>query len=231
MNKPKKQEPRTRVQRRLEEKKNSKREDIRTNKNSKKNSSIISILFIILVISIIGVFFVISIGNKKDTDGYFVKEEKNNATTLFNKIISISEENYPKTPEDVVTIYTDGYKLLYGEKIKDLSIVPTILQKQRILLSDEILNKNPADEQQKNVYASIENLKKNKVKLTNVVVKPVMYDTKDENLAYVRVEQKDNLFQTYYYIYHLQKSLDGKWRISGWYNTDADYNIIKKEDK
>lgn len=196
---------------------------------TKKGNNIIGILFIVLVVCILVGFFVISMIKNRDTAGYFNKDDKIAAEAIYEKVMSISEENYPITPEEVVTLYTEGYKLLYGDKIKDTSIVPNILEKQRILLSDEILTNNPIEEQEKNVLSSMENIKNNKVRLTSVEIKPVMYDPSDSNVAYVKVDKKDNLFQTYYYLYYLERQPDEKWKITGWYNTDENYNIIEQE--
>ncbi|WP_250277818.1 DUF6715 family protein [[Clostridium] colinum] len=195
---------------------------------TKKGNNVIGILFIILVIFILIGFFVFSSINSNDTAGYFDKEDKSVAKPIYEKVMSISEENYPKTPEEVVSLYTEGYKLLYGDKIKDMSIVSNILEKQRILLSDEIISKNSLEEQTNNVLASIENLKENKVKITSIEVKPTMYDPRNNNIAYVKVDKKDNLFQTYYYLYYLKIEGD-KWKITGWYNTDENYNIINNK--
>ncbi len=196
---------------------------------TKKGNNIIGILFIVLVVCILVGFFVISMINNRDTVGYFNKDDKIISEGIYEKVMSINEENYPITPEEVVTLYTEGYKLLYGDKIKDTSIVPNILEKQRILLSDEILGNNPIEEQEQNVLSSMENIKSNKVRLTSVDVKPAMYDPKDSNIAYVKVDTKDNLFQTYYYLYYLERQQDEKWKITGWYNTDENYNIIEQE--
>lgn len=196
---------------------------------TKKGNNIIGILFIVLVVCILVGFFVISMIKNKDTAGYFNKNDNVVAESIYEKVMGISEENYPITPEEVVTLYTEAYKLLYGDKIKDTSIVPNILEKQRILLSDEILTNNPIEEQEKNVLSSMENIKNNKVRLTSVDVKPVMYDPGDSNVAYVKVDKKDNLFQTYYYLYYLERQPDEKWKITGWYNTDENYNIIEQE--
>ena len=196
---------------------------------TKKGNNIIGILFIVLVVCILVGFFVISMIKNRDTAGYFNKDDKIAAEAIYEKVMSISEENYPITPEEVVTLYTEGYKLLYGDKIKDTSIVPNILEKQRILLSDEILTNNPIEEQEKNVLSSMENIKNNKVRLTSIEIKPVMYDPSDSNVAYVKVDKKDNLFQTYYYLYYLERQPDEKWKITGWYNTDENYNIIEQE--
>ena len=196
---------------------------------TKKGNNIIGILFIVLVVCILVGFFAISMIKNKDTAGYFNKNDNVVAESIYEKVMGISEENYPITPEEVVTLYTEAYKLLYGDKIKDTSIVPNILEKQRILLSDEILTNNPIEEQEKNVLSSMENIKNNKVRLTSVEIKPVMYDPSDSNIAYVKVDKKDNFFQTYYYLYYLERQSDEKWKITGWYNTDENYNIIEQE--
>ena len=78
-------------------------------KSSKKGNNIIGILFIILVIFIIIGFFSISMVKTGDTSGYFNKEDKSIAQSIYDKIIAITEENYPKTPEEVVSIYTESY--------------------------------------------------------------------------------------------------------------------------
>lgn len=197
---------------------------------SKKANNIIGILFIILIICILAGFFIVAFFKNDDTSGYFNKEDKVNAEVIYKKVMSINQEDYPTSPEDVVSLYTEGYKLLYGDKIKDTSIVGTILEKQRILLSDEILEKNSFEEQLKNVLDSIQNLKDNKVKVTSVEINSTMYDPRDSNISYVRVNTRDNLFQIYYYLYYLQREEDGKWKITGWYNTDKDYNIIEQQE-
>nr|WP_317360142.1 DUF6715 family protein [uncultured Tyzzerella sp.] len=197
------------------------------NKKNNKGNNIIGILFIILISLIVLAFIGFSILKSGNTSGYFNKEDRVAAKAIYDKIISISEENYPQTPEDVVKVYTEGYKLLYGDKIKDLSIVPNIIEKQRLLFSEKLLDKNPLEEQINGVLASIQNLKNNKIKITSINVKPTTYDQRDNTLAYVKVDKKDSFFQTYYYIYHL-KLEEGKWKITGWYNTDENYNIIEQ---
>ena len=196
--------------------------------NNKKGNNIIGMLFIVLVLFIIGAFLAISFLKSEGTSKYFYKEDSVGAQNLYNNIMSISEENYPKTPEEVVNKYTEAYKLLYGNKIKDLTIVPNILDKQRILLFEDLLASNPFEEQVNEVLYSIENLKNNKVKITSVEIKSASYDQMDNTLAYVKVDKIDSLFQKYYYIYHLKLEND-KWKITGWYNTDENYNIIEQQ--
>lgn len=194
---------------------------------NKKGNNIIGTLFIILVIFIIIGVFSISMLRTEDTSGYFNKEDKTVAKPIYDKIININEKDYPKTPEEVVTLYTEGYKLLYGDKIKDLSIVPNIIEKQRILLSDDLIANNALDEQINIVLTNIDNLKANKVKITSVNINQTTYDPRDNTLAYIKVSKEDSVFQTYYYVYYLKLEGD-KWKITGWYNADENYNIISE---
>lgn len=194
---------------------------------TKKGNNLIGSLFIFLVIFILIGFFVISRLRTGDESGYFNKEDQVGAKVLYENINNISEENYPNTPDKVVSLYTDGFKLLYGDKIKDMSIVPNIVEKQRILLSDEIVASNSLEEQTENVLNSIKNIKEKKVKITTIDLKSTTYDSRNNKKAYVKVNKVDNLFQTYYYIYHLKLEGD-KWKITGWYNTDENYNIIEQ---
>lgn len=192
---------------------------------TKKGNNTISVLFIILIIFIMLGFFSISIFKNGQTNKYFDKENKSVAQPLYEKIISLTEDNYPKTPEEVVSLYTDGYKLLYGDKIKDLSIVPNILEKQRLLLSKQLISQNSLEEQTTSVLNSIENLKQNKVKITNINIKDTSYTNQNNTKATVKVVNQDSLFQVYYYIYYLEME-ENQWKITGWYNTDENYNII-----
>lgn len=192
---------------------------------SKKGNNTISVLFIILIIFIMIGFLGISIFKSGQTSKYFSKEDSSVAQPLYDKIMSLTEDNYPKTPEEVVSLYTDGYKLLYGDKIKDLSIVPNILEKQRLLFSEQLIAQNGLEEQTTAVLNNIENLKQNKVKITNITIKDTNYTNKNNTEATVKVVNQDNLFQIYYYIYYLEMEAD-QWKITGWYNTDENYNII-----
>lgn len=192
---------------------------------TKKGNNTISILFIILIIFIMIGFLGISMFKSEQTSKYFDKEDKSIAQPIYDKIMSLTEDEYPKTPEEVVKLYTDGYKLLYGEKIKDLSIVPNLLEKQRLLLSEQLIAQNGLEEQTTAVLNIIENLKQNKLKITNINIKDTSYINQNNTKATVKVVNQDNLFQIYYYIYYLEIE-QNQWKITGWYNTDENYNII-----
>ena len=66
---------------------------------TKKGNNIIGVLFIVLVVCILVGFFVISMIKNRDTAGYFNKDDKIAAEAIYEKVMSISEENYPITPK------------------------------------------------------------------------------------------------------------------------------------
>lgn len=193
---------------------------------SKKGNNLIAILFIVLIVGFVGIFLALYFFNSDDSSKYFNKDSAVASQNLYDNILSINEASYPQTPDEVSSYFADTLKLLYGNKIEDFSIVPTILTKQRILLSDELNKNNSLEQQQKDVLVSIKNLKDLKVYITTINLQPATYDPNDKNLAFVKVKNIDNLFQNYYYIYHL-KLQNGKWKIIGWYNTDENYNILE----
>lgn len=199
----------------------------KTNKNtSKKVSNTIGILIVFLFVTIISGFFIFGILINDKSEDYFEKEDQANSQKIYKSIMAVDEDNYPKTPEEVVKLYTDGYKLIYGGKIKDMSILPYIIEKQRIFFSEQLLRDNPFEQQQINILESIDFLSENTMKIINITINPTIYDDKDKNKAYVRVLKEDNTFVPYYYVYYLEKGVDKKWRITGWYNADENFNII-----
>lgn len=192
---------------------------------SKKGNNVIGILVSILGISLIFGVVVISFFQKGSNENYFKKQDRVFSEKVFESLINLNEDNYPDTPEDLVFLYTNTYRLLYGDKIKNFDVLPIILEKQRMLFSKQLLENNPLEEQILRVKKNLEFLSENKMKIINTYVKDVTYDKNNGNIAYVNVIKQDNLFESYYYKYYLQKYEDKKWKITGWYNTDEKFNI------
>lgn len=214
------------------------------NKNNKKankknsNSKFISLLLGILAISLIIGIIIISIIQKNSPSSYFIQETAVSSEKVYNKLLDLTEENYPNSPEKVVKLYVETYKLTFGNRISPKAIdevLPIILEKQRILFSNQLNEDNPINEQLISVKKHIKFLEDNKLKITSSEVLPTIYDQKNSNLAYVNVKFQDNTlesengssFKTYYYKYYLERNSNGKWHITGFYLTDSNFNIIK----
>ena len=194
---------------------------------SKKGNNIIGILFIVLMVFILTGIFINARLKEDKSSSYFNKEDRTGSKLLYENIMNLTEEKYPSSPDYVVRLYTDTQKLLYGDRIVNDTIVNNIIEKQRILLSNKILTTNSLEQQEQLILENIKNIKENKVKVTRIDLKQSIQDFKNNKKSYVKVAITDNLFQTYYYIYHLEIE-NGKWKITGWYNTDENYNIIEQ---
>lgn len=205
----------------------------------KKNKS--SKIFILTIV-FLGIFLIfglvfLSFMQKNEISSYFTKDSAKHSEKIYNTLIELSEDKYPETPEKVVELYTESYKLLYGARIKKEHIntlVPIILEKQRILFSNELIANNPFEQQSLNIQKNIKFFEDENLKIVSVELKPVIYDQQDSKKAYINVVFQDNskpsnsqASQNYNYKYYLKKDRDGKWRITGFYPTDSEFNIIK----
>ncbi|MFI3231019.1 MAG: DUF6715 family protein [bacterium] len=205
------------------------------NKKSNKNfNNIVCGLICIIIISIlVGIF--ITGQSQDDTTSYFNKTNATSSEAILDEILAITEENYPKTPEEVIETYIAGYKLLYGEKILDEKtneiinpdIVQIILSSQRCLLSEDLKDLNPLETQVQNVLANINSISDENARIIDNSYSPAIYSSYNSKLATVRVSHIGNGFTQYFQEYELEKDFEDKWRITRWYNTDENYNKLE----
>lgn len=195
------------------------------NKSTKKSNNVIGTLIIVLTGLIIVCIVGYGVIQNKNIIKIFKKDDSIMSRKTYEQILEISDENYPKTPDEVMQIYADTYKLLYGNKIEDNIVIKPILKKQRVLFSKNLLDKNPFDKQLENIIKNMDNLKMQEVYMIGIHLKPVIYDSENANKAYIRVFNQDNYFKNYYYIYYLERDENSKWKITAWYNTDENYVI------
>lgn len=204
-------------------------------KNSNSATKLIALLLLILGISLILGLVFVSLNQKESLSYYFTKETNNSSEKIYNNLLNLTEENYPDTPEKVVEIYTDSYKLLYGGRIKEEylnELIPIILEKQRILFSNELVNSNPVEQQIQFVKENVEFFQKEKLKIVSININPPIYDQNDNNLVYFNITMQDNSkptethSQNYYFKYHLKKDSNNKWHIIGFYPTDSEFNKL-----
>ena len=185
---------------------------------NRKTKLIIGVLLAILGISISVSFIVISLVQNNKYADFFNPKTKKEAIILYDKLISISEEEYPKTPEEVISLYLDGYKLLYGDMILNQSVVSNVLVFQRKLLSEKILNNNTLEAQLEKIKKDLDFLTKNKFKITSIKIGEFILDKKDFNKGSFLVTKRGNDLEEYKYMYYLEKNNANQWKIYSWQN-------------
>lgn len=203
--------------------------------NTKSFNNLVGVLIGIIIISI--VIGVLITGESSDnSESYFNKTSATSSELILEELLQISEENYPKTPEEVIDTYITAYKLLYGEKILDEKtkeiinpdIVQIILSAQRYLLSDELKELNPLETQVQNVIFNISSIIDEDARIIDNSYSPAIYSSFNPKLATVRVSHIGNGFTQYFQEYELEKDFEDKWRITRWYNTDENYNKLEE---
>lgn len=199
--------------------------------NKNKSNNIIGSLVALIGVSLMAAVILIAFNRGSNIKSEFNKEKETTALNLYNSIMSIQEEkDYPKSPEEVMNIYNDGFLLLYGNMIKDEKTIPEIIHQQRKLLSNEILDLNAFEDQEKNLKETIEKFKEQNFYIVSIETKPVIYI--DAASCYIRVIQRGNNFIKFYWNYYLEKDeLTKLWKITGWEATDENFEALEIEEE
>lgn len=188
---------------------------------NKKTNNIVGIIVVVgIVLLVVGMIIFGATRENGNLGRYFEKENRLLSESLYKKILEISDESYPETPQQVVDLYLDGHRLLYSENIKDFTIVGTILEKQRELFSPKLLATINVPEQEQIVQNNIINIKEQKIRIIQTEVEEQEQEQEQSgNMAFIKAIIRDNLFQEYHYLFQLEKEIDDKWKIVSFENT------------
>lgn len=194
----------------------------------------------VIAILIIGVIIAISVISYKNASetlyGDFTIEKKGMAEILYSDIRKFDEsEEYPKTPDEVLEIYNECYRLLYGDMINNEEIISEILHIQRKLCSDEFVQMNIYEEQLVNLKEDIKNLKEKEVCVIDVSSKPAIYDKKHDS-CFIKVTVstdamlQDRTMMKFNFKYHFIMDENGLWKIQS-VETMKESNEQKTEEQ
>lgn len=135
--------------------------------------------------------------------------------TEYEKILSLDfANNYPQGPYEVIHAYYEMVNYIYGGECKTDEI-PVIIEKQRILLSDELLKMNSYDSQVANCEAIVEKLKENDQKIIEIEQGISEKNFDDDKISYLSVTEFYNIGISKKIKYTLTLEND-KWKIFRW---------------
>ena len=165
---------------------------------------------------------------------------KENATTekelteVEKLIVRDLEENYPKTPREVVKFYNKIIGCYYGGEISNHE-VEKLADQMLLILDEDLLVVNPRDEYIESIKSDIEKYKKANKRVVSTDVcdsNQVKYvnDEKEgaseaDKLAYVDTSyfiNTDGEFAYSYQQFVLRQDKDGRWKILGFYEGEGD---------
>ncbi len=100
--------------------------------------------------------------------------ESNFAKKQFEQLEKMDTTNYPKTPDQVVEIYNATVRYLYSGGASEKKI-PFVLEKQRALLSKELISVNPYDTHLEKLKIEIKKFEKSNVAMLDTEILKIDY--------------------------------------------------------
>lgn len=169
---------------------------------------------------------------------YFFSQDNKTAdkdlTEVEKVIVKDLEENYPKTPREVVKFYNRIVSCYHGEEITDAQL-EDLVDQMLLLLDDDLLLVNPRDEYLNSVINEMQIFRSQKKTIVSTDVcdsNDVKYidDVKEgtstvDKLAYVGATyfvKTDADFAYSYQQFVLRQDDDGRWKILTFYEVEGD---------
>ena len=171
--------------------------------------------------------------------GFYTFSQKNvttekELTEVEKLIVRDLEDNYPKTPREVVKFYNKIIACYYGGEITNAE-VEKLADQMLLILDDDLLVVNPRDEYMDSVKSDIKKYKDEKKKVVSTDVcdsNEVEYidDVKEgttnvDKLAYVDTSYFINTNGEFAYSYQrfvLRKDEKGRWKILTFYEVEGE---------
>ena len=189
----------------------------------KKKSTVITVIVMLLVAAAIvaGYFIISARKNKENYEG----GERTELDILLEKDL---DKSYPLTSREVIKFYSRILKCYYNEELTEEQL-GGLLDQMRGLFDEEFLAQNPRDTNLSELEEEIRDFAARKCKITSYQVQQSgnIVTWTDEEKEYARViasytQQEDRKYFKVYEEFILRKDENGKWKILGWYLTDAD---------
>ena len=169
---------------------------------------------------------------------YFFSKDKTTTEadlTEVEKVITRDlEENYPKTPREVVKFYNRIICCYYGEDLKD-SEIDKLVDQTLLLLDKDLLLVNPREEYRESIVSDIQKYKTEKKKVVSSDVcssNEVKYvddvkegSTEVDKIAYVDASYFINTSGDFGYSYQefvLRQDEEGRWKILVFYEVEGE---------
>ena len=163
------------------------------------------------------------------------KEDEKNLTEIEKVIVKDLNNNYPKTPREVVKFYNRIVKCYYGSEEPTEKQLSKLVDQMICLMDEDLLLVNPRDVYYNSVVSDINQYKNQKKQLVSTDVcdtNDVKYVTDDkngqaekDNLAYETASyfiNTDGKFAYTYQEFVLRQDTKGNWKILTFYQIQGD---------
>jgi len=198
----------------------------------KKKRNHVGLFIAIAILGVCGIATIFAIGAhvSANTPQPYVWERRHNAARLYAETVELdihNPENYPQNPQQLMELYNAAFFFLHGDFILDDDIFMEVIEFQRALFTDEILETTTARQQFDNLMNNLEILRAdNDVLLRRSFVENIRHDFRDQRTALAYVVHPFMLQADLYRVYHLRMDDNNMWRINSWSRADSEFNIL-----
>ncbi|MCI8409137.1 MAG: hypothetical protein HFJ09_07710 [Lachnospiraceae bacterium] len=197
-------------------------------KNSKqKTTTIIVIMFAVVVAIAIGFWTILEHGRNKVKEENIIRSKNEEVNTLVNKDLNI---NYPSTPREVLKMYSRLQTCAYNQGLSEKDLT-AVIEQMRVLFDDDLIAANSLEQQLEDLKKEIKEFQKKKQTISNYVI------DKDSSVKEKKIKEKeyatlvvsylikeDRGYNKTYEQFILRKDEENKWKILGW-------DLVKGEDE
>lgn len=175
------------------------------------------IIMLFMAVGIIGIFWWI-INQDKTADGTINSNATEAETLLQRDMVN----NYPKTPRELLKLYSRFTKCMYNDEMNDETL-KALLEKKRKLFDQELLEKNPIEVQMENLKIDIESYRNDKRVIANYIVDKSsdieikkVDDVEAAKASVAFFVKNTNGYEEVYEEFTLRVDKEGNWKILGW---------------
>ena len=189
-------------------------------------------LFAFIVVAIVGVGIIVGIMAyafyvSANIERPFVHARRIQAQRLYDGTVGQNiEANYPTTPRRVMELYLMSFRLLHGDFIAMESMFFEVIDFQRLLFSEELLERaGTREEQFATLMENLDIIAQTEVTIRSSELFEINLDYRYENTALAQVRHNMLRYEDLYRLYFLQMDENDKWRIHSWRQTNSNFDV------
>lgn len=190
-------------------------------KNKSNTKAFVTVLTLLIVIFGILLAYIhfkdMGSGKGSQTETKVVQEDYSidEKESLYERIINMTDETYPKKPDEVMSLYTDFYELMYNNYLESDRLKDFIL-KGRIFFGSKLKELNSEESELTFFAKEITAMNDANIRLTSVEAEPCKASVEDEGVYTSYVTRKMSNGYSSYWKYYLEESVNGLYKIRGW---------------
>lgn len=196
-------------------------------KSKQKTTTIIVIMFAVVIAIAIGFWAILEQGRNRVEEDKLIHSKNEEVNTLLNKDLNI---DYPSTPREVLKMYSRLQSCVYNQDLSDQDLT-AIVGQMRMLFDDELIATNSLEQQLEDLKKEKKEYQKAKRTISNYVIdkESSIAEKKIEGKEYATLEvsyliQENGGYNKTYEQFILRKNEEDKWKILGW-------ELLKSKDE